>query len=871
MKKIILLLVGAMFTLALFATPKIIHVTPTGSTDPLVDGLSWENAVSLERGKALSNANFSQSIDNQVWVKGGTYNLTDAFSLNANMALYGGFAGTETELSQRNWMTNQTIFNQTAAKMVIWGSGQISTGVFTDYDVLLDGFIFQGGRVVGAGGCGQLAQGTTLRNCISRNNSATTNSGAFVFKTVTVSSTVLASTKKVVLDNCLIVNNQSGVSPSVLVATTVPSEIINCTIANNYNANTDITGALTGSAVKMYNSILYNNYNGTNLAKAFGNGTANEFTNNAWDLAASEGTRTLNTLLTASPFVSATSYLGAANGSDKLASAIESADFKLAVGSSCINAGSNSFATATTDLGGATRIQSSIVDMGCYESSPPNVDAALLSRANARLANYQVLKQKILNGDSIVVVYLGGSITEGAMTLPVKGTNMYNEAYDLTGNTDPNLYSWRALTFKNLQTLFPTGKFKMIHAAVGSTHSELATYRLDDNVLSKNTPDLVFIEFAVNDANKGGLLPEADLSIYRTMSFLVKRIEAKNPKVALFIPVSTNRSIRLTLVPVPSMKCHLQFANEMRIPFQDLTKSFYVDPLPSGITTTNVFEGPEDLGNNLHPSPKGHSAYAAAVNTTLSKLFNGESFTFTGDIKPFYTDYPTNAQYLIPSNLPTQSGWEIQKSTEFPLIHVLSKKDVLTAVTPGVPYEYKFKGKSVFLFSRGNFSTGNWRGELEVYVDGILKKTFSDATMISDGKLTFSRCMPIVYDLDPSVEHTLKLLPKANSTGAMNIAFYGFCFDTKVEFLTKQIENSIENKCAIKLFPNPTTDRLKIESANFDGKTEICINNSEGKVVMVRNYSGQLIEIDTQQLSKGLYFCKATCGGKTSVATFVKK
>jgi hypothetical protein len=74
-------------------------------------------------------------------------------------------------------------------------------------------------------------------------------------------------------------------------------------------------------------------------------------------------------LLTSSPFVAATSFVGASNGTDKLLSAIVSADFKLDSGSTCINAGNNTYVTSTLDLAGNERIMQSIVDIGCYESS----------------------------------------------------------------------------------------------------------------------------------------------------------------------------------------------------------------------------------------------------------------------------------------------------------------------------------------------------------------------------------------------------------------------------------------------------------------------------------------------------------------------
>jgi hypothetical protein len=441
MKKITLLIAFAIVAFFTNAEPLIIHVSPTGSSDVAVDGLSWDNAVSLARGRSLANFYSTQTtpVETQIWMKAGTYNLSaDAFNLNSHMALYGGFAGNETDFSERNWVTNQTILNQTASKMVIWGSGQISSGVFTDYNVLLDGLIFQGGRITGAGGCGQVAQGTTLRNCIIRNNKATTNTGALVFKSVTVTSTGLASTKKVILDNCLIINNESGVSPSVITASTVPSDIINCTIANN-SATSGTTAAITttaGTAINFYNNIFHNNMNVSAIAKAVGDNASKVSSNNAWDSQVTDGTRTNNIILTSSPFVASTSYVGAANGTDKLFSAIVSADFKLATGSSCINAGNNTYATATKDLANNNRIQNSTVDIGCYESFFTTLDVKMPVDGGLKVIANKIHLPESAMGQTIRVINVNGMEVKNYIAKSLELTIASKGVYVVKVNND---------------------------------------------------------------------------------------------------------------------------------------------------------------------------------------------------------------------------------------------------------------------------------------------------------------------------------------------------------------------------------------------------------------------------------------------------
>lgn len=370
MKTLILLLTSVLLSVtSLLATPVIIHVTPDGSST--ADGLSWGNAVNLNQGRTLANYYNQQSQENQIWMKGGTYTLTSAFQTNIALTIYGGFAGTESNLSDRNWVTNQTILNQTAASQVIWGNA--------DVNVLLDGLILQGGNPTGNGGCGQLNSGITLRNCIVRNNKAVSSGKYAVFLCYVPS----GSTKKIVIDNCLIINNESAASPSgVYIQANTLIDITNTTIANNLS---DATGAGTvlaisngiGVTFNLVNSIVYNNRTGDQAATSVSATTATKYLyNNAWDVAPTTGTLANNILLTSSPFVSATSFVGAANGTTQLFSAIDGSNFKLASGSTCIDAGNNTYVTGTTDLGGSPRIQNSTVDMGAYEvgiAGPPSI------------------------------------------------------------------------------------------------------------------------------------------------------------------------------------------------------------------------------------------------------------------------------------------------------------------------------------------------------------------------------------------------------------------------------------------------------------------------------------------------------------------
>ena len=95
---------------------------------------------------------------------------------------------------------------------------------------------------------------------------------------------------------------------------------------------------------------------------------------------------------------------------------------------------------------------------------------------------------KLAAGEEVRIAYLGGSITaqEG----------------------------WRPKTLAYFQKAFPKAKLSQINAAIGGTGSDLGVFRLEQDVLD-HKPDLLFVEFAVND---GGARPRRSTAPWRASS-----------------------------------------------------------------------------------------------------------------------------------------------------------------------------------------------------------------------------------------------------------------------------------------------------------------------------------------------------------------
>jgi len=93
-----------LLTLATLTTQaQILHVTPTGAGAGT--GANWANATTLETAVATATSGTS------IWVQAGIYKLSATLVIPQGVSVYGGFAGTETALAQRNFAQNRTILD----------------------------------------------------------------------------------------------------------------------------------------------------------------------------------------------------------------------------------------------------------------------------------------------------------------------------------------------------------------------------------------------------------------------------------------------------------------------------------------------------------------------------------------------------------------------------------------------------------------------------------------------------------------------------------------------------------------------------------------------------------------------------------------
>jgi MBG domain (YGX type) len=170
----------------------VIYVVPGGAGSH--SGADWANATDLQ--DALTNA----VSGDQLWVKAGTYKPTSGtdrsstFQLKSGVAVYGGFAGMETALSQRSISTNVTILSgdllsNDSGAVIHYNptrgdnSYHVVTGSSTDSTAIIDGFVISAGNANisdahdAGGGMLNVNASPTIRSVKFTDNSASYGGG----------------------------------------------------------------------------------------------------------------------------------------------------------------------------------------------------------------------------------------------------------------------------------------------------------------------------------------------------------------------------------------------------------------------------------------------------------------------------------------------------------------------------------------------------------------------------------------------------------------------------------------------------------------------------------------------------------------------
>lgn len=348
----------------------------------------------------------------------------------------------------------------------------------------------------------------------------------------------------------------------------------------------------------------------------------------------------------------------------------------------------------------------------------------------ARVA--KVIK-KLQAGEEVTIAYLGGSITQG------------------TGADNENCYA--ALTTKWIESQYPDAKVNYVNAGIGATGSYIGVHRCDAQVLSHD-PDLVFIDFSVNDESQNNAINKL------TYEGLIRKIwkHSSNPGIICIAMTQDNGT--------SVQDCHGEVTEKYSVPFVS-----YHDAMLNFLNTNDV-QWSDISGDNIHPNMSGHAILSAMLTTYLQYVTDNldsiddadPELAPAGDEGAKYE----NAVLLTTDEAhPVTTGAFEMKQMEFggfknPWI---AKLPADAEITDDDAFVIEVEAQNIGLLYAKLTSNA---GMADVYVDDELVATINaDFTGGWGNYVNFTQ----VKSFMTSGKHTLKIVPKPGAEGKP-FAFY---------------------------------------------------------------------------------------------------
>ena len=197
-----------------------------------------------------------------------------------------------------------------------------------------------------------------------------------------------------------------------------------------------------------------------------------------------------------------------------------------------------------------------------------------------RLAN--VIK-KLQNGEEVTVAYIGGSITQGS-SAGASGC-------------------YARLTTDWLEQQFPNAKIHYENAGIGATGSFIGASRVDKDVLSHD-PDLVFVEFSVNDTTQHTQLNK------ESYAALLRRIWAHSTSPAIVTIAMTQEN------GTSFQEQHGEIVKMFDLPMISY-KNTILDVIGKGYITW------KDISDDdIHPNTPGHALLSQLITSYLQDVID---------------------------------------------------------------------------------------------------------------------------------------------------------------------------------------------------------------------------------------------------------
>lgn len=341
---------------------------------------------------------------------------------------------------------------------------------------------------------------------------------------------------------------------------------------------------------------------------------------------------------------------------------------------------------------------------------------ALLNEGNtSRLA---AAMEKAKKGESITVAAIGGSITQG--TAASSSDSCYASRF----------FAW-------WQEKFPECEVNTVNAGIGGTDSYLGVHRADEQLLSYD-PDVVVIEFSVNDTDK-------TMNKYSYDSLVRKVLSAENEPAVILLFTTQEDGTSLQDV-------HKEIGKAYDLPMISYREAVYPEVAAGTINWKDISP------DNIHPNDIGHGIIGQLLSRYLDGIYSSDTASLATEVTAFdaegYTnDYYKNAKLVNASQIEyTADGFEVGQNkvyTQFPENWITEGGGTLSfdveCQNIGILYLKTTDGKS---------------GTYEVYVDGERKGKLEGDFSGGWGNYAFPKQVLLAKDTE---KHTVEIKPAEGS------------------------------------------------------------------------------------------------------------
>ncbi len=340
------------------------------------------------------------------------------------------------------------------------------------------------------------------------------------------------------------------------------------------------------------------------------------------------------------------------------------------------------------------------------------IERSLVSVGNTERLHRAI--DKAARGEEVTIVYLGGSITEGAGAQP-----------QLT-----RCYAYLSAQHFASRFMQEKSQLKYVNAGIGGTPSLLGLTRSEKDVISRE-PDIVFVEYAVNDANDA-----VSRTVYEALIRRLLNSGSQPAVILLFTLTDTGYSCQAAMQAIGRR--------------YDLGMVSVKDAIQPALRDGSL-KWADYSSDFAHPTNQGHAFVAALIDHYFAKASQAAS-----------------ERYAVAEGTKAVCDWErlrniqpedpeIETTGSFKLASTMCytyRRGWLHRVNAGAePMVLRVSGSKMTLaFKQENNANV---GRVEVRVDGVLRTTLAGNSPTAWGNIVTEYIF-----LGTSGEHTVELRMK---------------------------------------------------------------------------------------------------------------